>query len=387
MQSVVLIVGAAAGAAILLVHFVVAAGAVMAWNISRRVSKQVDERTGLLPGVSVVIPARNEEKLLPRLLSSLEQQDYDGFEVVLVDDRSTDSTHLIMERFRDRHPDRVRVVTVPPTPEPLSNPKQRALLHGTLAASGDVILFTDADCEAPESWVRHLSACFRDPKMGVVFGPVMPADRGPFAARYQSFDHIFRFYYTAGSAGLGNPTGGFGNNLGVRKAALAAVGGFGALRYSVTEDAELIAEVRDLGCWKIMALIHGLETIHPEPQLRWRDMVSQSVRWNTGGLFAPDRATRYSYRTVMLFLFVSVILLPFGCILPGLMFTTAGSFLSMVLLAVMAGAFSGRPLRYWAMLLPNVIVSMFYYTYVTFITLFGTGVVWKDSKLGSMIRG
>ncbi|HUX52757.1 MAG TPA: glycosyltransferase [Spirochaetia bacterium] len=370
------------GAAILSVHLFCIVGIFRAIAAERHTQRSV----GKVPSVSLVVPARNEEILLPRLLSSLEKldtSDVPDFELVLVNDRSTDSTPQIMQKFAAGAPWPVRIIDTPEPTPPLvrTNPKQNALHYGTLSAHSQLLLFTDADCVVETQWLRRMVLPFRDESLGLLFGTVMPKAAGMFLPQYQGFDHVFRYYYTAGSAGLGNPTGGFGNNIAVRASALAEVGGFSGLRYSVTEDAELIAEVRDLHRYEVRPLIAAEAIVSPEPQRHLSELVTQSIRWNTGGLYAPDRAARYSYRVVMLFLLGSVLALLLSPIFPPLLFTTAGSFLSMTLVAIIAGIASRRGFRYWVMLLPNVLFSMAFYSFVTFQTLARRPIRWKGRIL------
>lgn len=384
-SSLLFILCAALGAGILLVHAAVLVGIVMAASRDR-FDENVAGPGGEL-SVSLVVPARNEEKLLPRLLDSLRKTDLTGvdrFELVVINDRSTDGTEAIIEDFAHSAPWPVRIVQVPddPLPGARANPKQRALHYGTMSAASEVFLFTDADCTVGPQWVRQMTVPFRRPELGLLFGTVMPPEKGSFLRQYQNFDHLFRYYYTAGSAGFGNPTGGFGNNIAVRHAALEAVGGFAALRYSVTEDAELIAEVRDTHRWEVKPTLSPENVVWPEPQTHLADMISQSMRWNTGGLYAPDLAARYSYRVVMFFLFGSVVAVPAALFFPPLFLTTAGSFISMTCVAIAAALYCRRGPRFWSMLLPNVLFSMLFYSYVTFLTLAHTPIRWKDRVLG-----
>jgi cellulose synthase/poly-beta-1,6-N-acetylglucosamine synthase-like glycosyltransferase len=274
----------------------------------------------------------------------------------------------------------VHVVTLTDAPEG-ANPKQNALAHGAAVAGGEIILLTDADCVVPPQWITRMSRYLADPRVGLVFGPVFPDDLSRWLSQYQSFDHVFRYLYTAGSAGLGSPTGGFGNNLAVRREALDAVGGFRGLRHSVTEDAELISEVRDEHRWLIRAHTSPRATVHPESQISLGALLKQGIRWNTGALFAPDPATRASSSLVMIFLFVSVLLAPVAIFYLPILFLAAGSFVSMMLMGVLAGIYARRPARYWAMLLPNVLFSMLFYSLITLLTLMRAKISWKGSTV------
>lgn len=371
-------------AGILLVHLVVAVGVIITRTLERRAANgRPDGGAEPTPNaeapastVSVIVPAKNEQYALPRLLASLEAQDASDFEIVLVNDRSTDDTAALMEEFQGRHGDRVKIVTVTQAPEG-GNPKQNALAHGAAVAGGSIILLTDADCVVPGEWVRRTVGFFSDSDVGLVFGPVFPDDLSRWISQYQSYDHVFRYYYTAGSAGIGNATGGFGNNLAVRREALDACGGFGGLRHSVTEDAELISEVRDQRRWKIRAHTAVEATVHPEPQRTIGALLKQGIRWNTGALYAPDPVTRASFGMVMLFLFAGVVLSPLAVLYLPVLLLAAGAFSSMLLMGCVAGAFARRPRRYWLLLVPNVLFSMLFYSLVTLLTLLRAKISWK----------
>ncbi len=108
------------------------------------------------PSLSVVIPARDEARALPRTLRTLLAQDVPGLEVVVVDDRSTDGTGAVAAEAARRDP-RVRVVTVEELPGGWLG-KTHALQRGAEAATGDWLLFTDADVRfAPGALGRSLA--------------------------------------------------------------------------------------------------------------------------------------------------------------------------------------------------------------------------------------
>ncbi len=106
-----------------------------------------DRRTGLarLPKVSVILPARNEEHYISRCLDSLLAQDYPNFEVIAINDSSTDRTGEIIKQYALRDP-RVVYLDAPPKP-PGWVGKNWACYEGYERANGDLLLFTDADTE------------------------------------------------------------------------------------------------------------------------------------------------------------------------------------------------------------------------------------------------
>src|SRR5215471_1706216 len=106
-------------------------------------SEQETRTPSLWPRLSVVVPACNEAPHLESAVLTLTQQDYPDLEIVLVDDRSTDNTGKIIDRLGQNDP-RIRPVHV----ETLLSGwlgKVHALHRGVEEASGDWLLFTDAD--------------------------------------------------------------------------------------------------------------------------------------------------------------------------------------------------------------------------------------------------
>ncbi len=113
---------------------------------------------GSVPRLSVVVAARDEERNIGTALRSLLAQDYENFEVVVVDDRSTDQTGPILERMAASD-SRLRVVHVAELPAGWLG-KNHALHVGAGQASGEWILFTDADIHMdPSTFGRAIRFC------------------------------------------------------------------------------------------------------------------------------------------------------------------------------------------------------------------------------------
>ena len=365
------------GGIIVIVHLTMYTGLVLARIKIRRIPQSVG--SGL--SATVVVPARDEEKLLPRLLNTLEAQTVSDFAIVLVNDRSADSTLQIMNEFAARHPDRVTIVTLKKAPE-ISNGKLNALIQGVKTVKTDLLFFTDADCTVPVTWVEKLSNTFKNPKLGIVLGPIETKRTGTLLASFHAFDHIFKYGYTAGCTGIRMPTGGFGNNLGIRRQTLEEIGGFESLEVTATEDAALIAAVRTKSAHEIRALFSHEITVQTEPQPTWKLLTRQEVRWHTGGLFSPDLNTRLSYGFIMIYLMVSVIILPACLFVPILIILPVVSITTMSLMAAAAGALTRQPARqYWLVLVPFIVLSMLYNSFLTFRALLKPTLIWKGDRL------
>ena len=95
--------------------------------------------------VSVLIPARNEEENLEKCLESLLVQTYTNYEVIVLDDQSTDHTWEIITHYVKRYPGLIRAVKGKPLPRDGWNGKPFAMQQLSEYANGDYFLFTDAD--------------------------------------------------------------------------------------------------------------------------------------------------------------------------------------------------------------------------------------------------
>lgn len=97
-----------------------------------------------LPFVSVLVPARNEERNIRDCVESLMAQDYPRFEVIVSDDRSEDRTGEILEELKGRYAN-LRVVRPAAPPSDWVSGKSHALWHAAHEARGEWLLFVDAD--------------------------------------------------------------------------------------------------------------------------------------------------------------------------------------------------------------------------------------------------
>ena len=95
------------------------------------------------PKVSVILPARNEEKFIGKCLNSLVNQDYVNYEIIAINDSSKDSTGDIIKKYSEKYP-KVIFVDAKPKPDGWMG-KNWACMEGYKIASGDLLLFTDAD--------------------------------------------------------------------------------------------------------------------------------------------------------------------------------------------------------------------------------------------------
>jgi glycosyltransferase involved in cell wall biosynthesis len=97
------------------------------------------------PKVSVILPARNEERYIGRCLDTLLAQDYSNFQIIAINDSSTDATGKIMQEYSAKD-SRVVYVSAPAKPDGWAG-KNWACYQGYLRSEGEILMFTDADTE------------------------------------------------------------------------------------------------------------------------------------------------------------------------------------------------------------------------------------------------
>lgn len=191
--------------------------------------------------VSIIIPARNEEASLGSCLDSLSSQTGVSFEVIVVDDHSTDRTREIASSFPD-----VRVIEASPLPEGWTG-KNNAVAAGVLASRGEWLLFTDADTvhlsgslaralsEAQESGAEMLS--YSPEQIAVTFWEkaILPVVFAELARQYPP---------SKVSDPNSSVVAANGQYILVKRLAYAAVGGHAAVASSILEDVALARAIK-----------------------------------------------------------------------------------------------------------------------------------------------
>ncbi|AUC86608.1 glycosyl transferase family 2 [Polaribacter sp. ALD11] len=174
--------------------------------------------------ISVIICAKNEAKNLQKFLPSILEQNYSDYEVVLINDASSDDTADVMEAFKEKHAN-IRIISVQNT-EAFWGNKKYALTLGIKAAKNEHLLFTDADCNpVSKEWISEMAQNFNTEKT-IVLGYGKYRQAKGFVNLLVRFETLLTAIQYFNYTKLGSPYMGVGRNLAYTKTTFFSVNGF-----------------------------------------------------------------------------------------------------------------------------------------------------------------
>jgi cellulose synthase/poly-beta-1,6-N-acetylglucosamine synthase-like glycosyltransferase len=238
-----------------------------------------------LPQVSIIIAARNEEKNIQQCVDKCVAQDYpsDKFEIIVVDDRSEDSTAQIVKSFAT-HYKNVRLINIAELPkEYINSGKKHALKKGIENATGEIFLLTDADCYPESSWIRNIIQYFKE-DTGVVVGHSPIKGKG-LINRLIQLDNLSIIAVGAGGIGSGYPILSVGRNFAYRRQVYNEINGFDKIRnFSSGDDDLFLMLVRKETDWKINFASNPDSFVFTHPPQNLKEAIKQRMRWASKGL-------------------------------------------------------------------------------------------------------
>lgn len=227
-------------------------------------------------GVTVVICAHNEFSNLKVLIPKLFEQDYPHFDVMIVNDRSSDSTKRLLEKMMESFP-KLRSVTIKYTP-PHVTAKKYALTLGIKVAKHDVMLLTDADC-LPESnqWIRKMTAPVRNQGKTFAVGFSGYEQKPGFLNNWIQFETLLTALYYMSFGLWKRPFMAVGRNLCYRKSFFMDVKAFKNLWHIEGGDDDLFVNLYTNGANTSIVLDKEANTIS-KPKVTRKEYFIQKKR-------------------------------------------------------------------------------------------------------------
>jgi len=235
------------------------------------------------PPVSIIVPAYNEGRVIEAALESLLKLDYHHFEIIVVDDGSTDDTLANASRHAGEYGNsRVRVSTKK------NGGKASALNAGLAMAEYPIVLCMDADARLEPQTIKAAMPHFSDPSVGAVAGNVKVVNRVNVWTRLQALEYIEGLNMARRAQGFLNAVNIVPGPVGLfRRDVLIALGGYDLDTFA--EDTDLTLKLLTAG-WKIRYEPRAVAwTEAPE---RLIDLIQQRYRWTRGILQALGKHKR-----------------------------------------------------------------------------------------------
>lgn len=269
-------------------------------------------RNSTSPSVTVIIPARNEEKNIHLCLDALLRQDYpkELLEIIVVDDCSEDGTVRIVEQYSAAHSHRITCIPLQTHDDRIS-PKINALSTGIEKSAGDIIATTDADCTASENWISSLASHFEE-SVGVVTGTTVYGKTEGMSDVFRGIQFLDFISYTAvgaGSIGKNMVSTCNGSNMAFRRKAFDEIGGFNSFSHLNTGDDSLLGQkITASKKWKGKFIIDPFSSVTTLPAASWKEFFSQRMRWAGQTTEYPAATLIFMINTFLLYilLFISI---------------------------------------------------------------------------------
>jgi len=175
--------------------------------------------------ISVIVCAKNEEENVKNFVPLLAEQNYPDYEIVLIDDASSDETLEVFEAFEKQYSN-VKLVKVENI-EAFWGNKKFALTLGIKAARNEYLLFTDADCYPKTTeWIKEMSAQFTKEKTIVLGYGAYERIKGSFLNKIIRFETLLTATQYFSWAKLGKPYMGVGRNMAYKREEFFKTNGF-----------------------------------------------------------------------------------------------------------------------------------------------------------------
>lgn len=231
---------------------------------------------GTAEAVSVIISAHNELENLQRLLPELMEQQYPDFEVIVVNDRSSDGSEDYLTVFKKAHA-KLKVISLEQIPAHITA-KKYALTMGIKNAKNDLLVFTDADClPASPQWLAAMAGPFRQEQKKIVLGFSQYEKEKGLLNTFIRYETLHTGLMYLGSALAGHPYMGVGRNLAYRKSFFLEKKGFIKHRTISGGDDDLF--VNQNGNKSNTAVMYGPEAlVYSIPKKKWGEWYRQKLR-------------------------------------------------------------------------------------------------------------
>jgi poly-beta-1,6-N-acetyl-D-glucosamine synthase len=289
------------------IYFLLVLLLISGWQLALEKKTSGDQSQARLRTLSIIIPFRNEAVHLTQLLRSLFDQTYSAeyFEVIFVDDHSTDASASIVNSFIASQP-AFKLLSLSS-----EEGKKKAISLGVNHAKNDIIITTDADCTMTPNWLMTINESFASEKTMMGVGPVKIVPTNSFFSQLQGMEFASLIGSGAATLSYGVPTMCNGANLSFRRKAFHEVNGYeGNFGIASGDDEFLMRKFKKEFSNGIHFIPDSDATVVTQPLHELSDFIHQRVRW--AGKWRYNDSWQTKGLAAFIFIFqLSFIMLPF----------------------------------------------------------------------------
>jgi poly-beta-1,6-N-acetyl-D-glucosamine synthase len=266
-------------------------------RLAARKEKPLEPSTAHRP-ISVVICAKNEARNLQSNLPLILSQYYANYEVIVVNDRSTDNSFEILNAFQKIYP-HLKIVHLLEKDEQAMKGKKFALTEGIAAANHDILLLTDADCQpVSKYWIDFMQQHLTDEKqIGLGYGPLFKVDKATSfgqrllnqLARFETVQTAIQYF---SAAWIGIPYMGVGRNIIYYKSLFEKNDGFKKHSHIASGDDDLF--INQVATKENTAIIlHPKTHMYSAAKADWQGFYTQKTRHVSTSVYYQPRHKIY----------------------------------------------------------------------------------------------
>ncbi len=335
-------------------------------RLSRYKVKSYQDSTDL-PPVSVIICAHNEQENLQQFLPQILEQEYPNFEVIVVNDYSTDETKWILEDFKRQYT-HLNVVDIKEHIK-LKNSKKFALTLGIKAAKHELLIMTDADC-MPNSrnWLKEMAGAYSQDKE-IVLGYSPYFKKSGFLNKLIRFETAHTAMSYLSYALKRNAYMGVGRNLSYLKSLFFKGKGFNAHMHIKSGDDDLFVN-QNATRQNVNIAIHPDAHVYSNPKETWKSYYKQKARHaGASVVYKKSHQRMLGTQLITAFLFYVLLIVCIACF-PSLWFVGVGMFSLRYLCQLITFSSIYKKLAVKDLLAWLLILDVFYYFYICLNGLF-----------------
>lgn len=254
-------------------------------------------KEGIVPATrfSIIIPARNEREVIGDCLQTMQQQQYpiDLFEVIVVNDHSTDDTAQIVTAFGQSFPNVKLIQLADYVDVNINAYKKKAIEIAVAESKGDWVVTTDADCLVPPNWLLQFDQYIQEKNPVFIAAPVMFTLTHTWLGLFQVLDFMSLQGITAAAVGAGSHTMCNGANLAYNKLAFEKVGKFKGIDHIASgDDMLLMYKIKQQFPHQLGYLYSNNMIVQTAPMTTWKNFLNQRIRW-------ASKADSYSDKSIL----------------------------------------------------------------------------------------